>query len=249
MTVFSPEDRARVRERVLEVARADPRVSGGAITGSVAVGAEDRWSDVDTSFGVADSVDPEAVLEEWTEVLTPELGVLHHWDLRSGATIYRVYLLRGGLELNIAVTPAAEFGARGPRFQLVFGEGAELPPVDPPRVDELVGYGWLYAINTRTAIERAKPWQAEYFISCLRNHALALACVRLGQPAVYGRGFDLLPSDVTGPYEEALVRSLEPDELRRALAVAAAEFLREVERFDPGLARRLKEPLGELTAP
>jgi hypothetical protein len=48
--------------------------------------------------------------------------VLHHWDLRSGPTVYRFFLLPGGLELDVAVTPAAEFGAHGPNFGLLFGE-------------------------------------------------------------------------------------------------------------------------------
>ena len=91
--MFTTDQRARVRERVLELARADARISGGAITGSAAVEGEDRWSDIDLSFGVIDDVEPEAVLDDWTEKLGGELGVLHHWDLRSGPTIYRVFLL------------------------------------------------------------------------------------------------------------------------------------------------------------
>ena len=95
-----------MREGVLALARADARISGGAVTGSAAVGAEDRWSDVDLSFGVADGVDPEAVLADWTRRLEVDLRVLHHWDLRRGPTIYRVFLLPGTLELDGAVTPA-----------------------------------------------------------------------------------------------------------------------------------------------
>src|SRR5438093_3280115 len=106
--MFTTDQRARVRERVLELARGDARIRGGAVTGSAAVEAEDRWSDIDLSFGVVDDVEPETVLDDWTGKLGGELGVLHHWDLRSGPTIYRVYLLPGGLELDIAVTPAAQ---------------------------------------------------------------------------------------------------------------------------------------------
>src|SRR2546425_10174693 len=123
--MFTPEQRAHVRERVLELARAAARISGGARTGSAAAEAEDRWSDVDLSFGVIDDIEPESVLADWTEALSGDLGVLHHWDLRSGSTIYRVYLLPGGLELDIAVTPAIQFGARGPKFKLLFGQGVE----------------------------------------------------------------------------------------------------------------------------
>jgi hypothetical protein len=56
---------------------------------------------------------------------------------------------------------------------------------------------------------------------------LTLACLRLGLPTSYGRGFDDLPSEVTQPLRAALVRSLERDELLRALGVAVQGLLRE----------------------
>jgi hypothetical protein len=243
--VFTPEERTRIRERVFELARADPRITGGAVTGSLTVDAEDRWSDIDTTFGVANDVDPEVVLDEWTRVLEGELEVLHYWDLRRAPTIYRVYLLAGGLELDIAVTPAAEFAKRGPNFRLVFGEAGERPPSSPD-IGEIIGYGWLCALTARTRIERGKPWAAEYFISWTRDQALALACVRLGLPPEYARGADRLPGEVTEPYEDGLVRSLEPGELRRALGVVVSAFLAEVGEADAGLAGRLRLALDEL---
>lgn len=227
------------------VARADARASGGALTGSAVVGAEDRWSDVDTSFGIADGTDPEAVLADWTAKLDDELGVLHHWDLRHGPTIYRVLLMPGGLELNIAVTPAAEFGARGPKFRLLFGESVEHLPESSPDVEELIGFGWLWVLNSRTTIGRGKLWQAAYMVGALRDQALALACVRHGEPFGYGRGVDSLPPALLEPYEQTLIRSLDPDELRRALAAATELFLGEVAEAEPALADRLREPLRE----
>ncbi len=40
--VYTIEERERLREALVESARADPRISGAAITGSAAVGASDR---------------------------------------------------------------------------------------------------------------------------------------------------------------------------------------------------------------
>src|ERR687886_1548262 len=118
--MLTAEHRDHVRARVLDLARTDPRVTAGALTGSTAVGAEDNWSDIDVAFGIADGITPEAVLQDWTEVLDREFGVLDHFDLRSGATVYRVFLLPGGLEVDVAVTPEQDFGARGPRFRTPF---------------------------------------------------------------------------------------------------------------------------------
>jgi|SRR5919197_313189 hypothetical protein len=238
--MFSLEERARARERVLTLGRDDPRITGGANTGSAATGTDDRWSDIDLSFGVADEVEVTDVLEDWTEVLGPELDVLHHWDLRSGPTVYRVFLLPGGLELDVAVTPAAEFGARGPKFRLLFGRGVEVPAPAPPSLDELIGMGWLSALDARSAIARGRPWAAEYWIGSLRDQSLALACLRLGEPAAYARGIDRLPPEVVEPHEQSLVRSVNPEELRRALTVAEDLFLAEVTEVNAELAERLR---------
>jgi len=207
------------------------------------MGTEDRWSDIDLSFGVIDDFEPEAVLADWTEALGGELGILHHWDLRSGSTIYRVFLLPSGLELDVAVTPAAQFGARGPKFKLLFGQSVERAAAAPPAIGELIGMGWLSALDGRKAIERGKPWAAEFWVGSVRDQALALACLRLGEPTAYARGIDRLPREVVAPYQEALVRSLDPGELRRALAVASELFIAEVGELDPELARRLMSPL------
>lgn len=52
--IFTPEERVHLRSTLLATARTDDRISAGAITGSVSVGREDRWSDIDLAFSVAD---------------------------------------------------------------------------------------------------------------------------------------------------------------------------------------------------
>lgn len=247
--MFTVEQRDHVRARVLELARTDPRVTAGALTGSTAVGAEDEWSDIDVAFGIADGISPEAVLDDWTGVLGREFGALDHFDLRSGSSVYRVFLLPSGLEVDVAVTPQQEFGARGPRFRALFGATRPLEPASQPPARRLIGLGWHHVLHARSCIERGKPWQAEYWISGIRDHTLALACLRLGEEAVYGRGVDRLPATVTGPLTDALVRSLDEPELRRALAVATACLIGELEAWDSALCARLKPPLREFGAP
>ena len=228
---------------MFEIARDDERITGGAITGSRSVGAEDRWSDVDTAFGFVADADPDAILRDWTEQLERELDIVHRFDLRRGQTIYRVFLLSSSLELDISLAPEPEFGARGPNFELVFGTSvAGLRPT-PPDVDGLIGWGWIYVLNSRAAIERERPWQAAHYIACVRDHALARASVREDLPSAHARGVDRLDADVTSPWEETLVRSLDANELRRALSVAAREFLHEVGEARPTIAERLREPL------
>jgi len=52
--VFTVEQRDAVRERLLGIANEDERVVAGAAVGSLAVGAGDRFSDLDLTFAVAD---------------------------------------------------------------------------------------------------------------------------------------------------------------------------------------------------
>jgi hypothetical protein len=52
--MFTAEYRNHVRRPVLELARADPRITAGVFTGSTAFGAGDDWSDIDVVFGIAE---------------------------------------------------------------------------------------------------------------------------------------------------------------------------------------------------
>ena len=85
-------------------------------------------------------------------------------------------------------------------------------------------------------------------ISGMRDHVLALACLRHDLPTVHGRGFDRLPCEATAAIESALVRSLDIPELKRAFAVVTEELLAEAERADAALADRLAGPLRELAS-
>jgi hypothetical protein len=159
-------------------------------------------------------------ISDWTDYLYGELDALHHFELKVPAAVYRAFLL--------------------PHFRWVFGEAVPPPPAVAPDPGHLIGLGWHHVVHARSCIERGKPWQAEYWISGIRDQTLALACLRFGEPA------DALPSGVTGELEDALVRSLAPEELRRALRVAATRFLGKLHATDAGQAQRLEPPIREL---
>jgi hypothetical protein len=245
--MFSVEDRTRVHDRVLELAATDERIVAGAVVGSLALADGDRWSDLDLTFAVADDVPVEDVLNGWTRSVVDEFDAVQLFDLPSGASIYRVFLLPGCLQFDLSFTPASAFGAGGPKFKLLFGEAIEKPYVQPPPADELFGYAVHHALRARFSIERGRGWQAEYWIGELRNHALDLACRRRDLPARYGRGFDDLPADVCDSFEDALVRSLERDELLRALGSAIAALLREADEVRD-LAARVEPQLRTLAS-
>src|SRR5215218_1417657 len=214
-------------------------MSGVALTGSASIDAEDRWSDIDLAFGVATDANRGALIAEWTERMYQAHDAVHHMDVMAGAALFRVFLLRNTLQVDLAFWPESEFGAIASTFRLVSGKARERPAFPGPSAEPLIGMAWLHALHARTCIERGKVWQAEYMISGVRDHVLALACVRHGVPAVQGRGMDSLPAEVTAPVTAALVRSLDEAELRRAFASACELLLVEIEAVDADLARRL----------
>jgi hypothetical protein len=121
----------------------------------------------------------------------------------------------------------------------------EKPHTQPPAAQELFGYAVHHALRARFCIERGRGWQAEYWISSLRDNGLSLACRRRGLPAVHGRGFDSLPGEVREAFKGALVRSLERGELLRALGCAIEGLLQEADEARE-MARKVEPQLREL---
>ena len=105
--MFTVEQRAALRDRLLWLAAEDERVVAGAAVGSLAVDAGDRFSDLDLTFGIADPVPIAEVLDDWTRTLVGEQGAVCLTDLVVGPTTYRVFLLPEALQFDLSMTPAA----------------------------------------------------------------------------------------------------------------------------------------------
>ena len=246
--IFTREERERIRAELVERATRDQRISGAAITGSAAEGREDQWSDIDIAFGVREAGELQEVLSDWTAHLYDQYRAVHHLDVHAGAWIYRVFLLRSTLQVDLAFVPASEFRALAPTFRLIFGESKEAQYVHSPPTESIIGLGWLYALHARSCIARRKFWQAEYMISGIRDNAFALACIRHDLPAVHGRGLDLLPAPVSAKFEASLVRQLDAAELERCFKSAMHGLLSEIRYTDAELAERLEGTLTLLAA-
>jgi len=248
--MFSLEDRERVRERLLEHARADSRVRSAAVVGAEGRGELDRWSDIDLTFGVADEESIPEVLADWTRQLGEELDAVELFDLPVGSSVYRVFLFPGNLQVDLSFTPQSEFRARGPHFALLFGEVSERQAgrSQSAAAREEFGRGVHHAVRARICIERGRLWQAEYWVSALRDHALELACRRYGLDGAYGRDFDRLPPELLARLEVALPRSVDRAELLRALGPALEALLHEADEVRE-LADELAPGLRELLAP
>jgi len=144
-----------------------------------------RFSDLDLTFGIADRVPVIEILDDWTVTLAGELGAVTLADLERSPTTYRVFLLPGALQLDLSMTPAAQFRPYGPKLRLVYGEvaadesEAEVSPgslfiATPVVAGDIFGWGAIYALHTRACIERGRLWQAEHYLGAVRDHALSL---------------------------------------------------------------------------
>ena len=236
--MFTVEQRAALRDRVLRLADEDGRVIAGAVVGSLADESADRFSDVDLTFAISDAVRVADVLDDWTRTLIDELDSVPLADLERGPTTYRVFLLADALQLDISMTPGARFRPAGPRFRLLFGETAdEFDPTPavagdlfiatPSIPSDIFGWGVIYALHTRACIERGRVWQAEHYIGTVRDHALALACIREGLSPAQARAYDDLSAETRSRFESTHVGSLEPAALRAALAASVLALTRE----------------------
>jgi hypothetical protein len=255
--MFDVEQREALRERVLRLAEEDDRVVAGAAVGSLAVDAGDRFSDLDLAFGIAARVAVTEVLDAWTRVLVDELDAVRLADLEHGPTLYRVFLLPDALQFDLSMTPAAQFRPAGPRFRLLFGETAAGPSAapapagglfiaTPPTAEDIFGWGVIYALHARACIERGRLWQAEHYVGAVRDHALSLACLREGRPAVQARGYDDLAAETLARFAATHVGTVEPQALRAALAASVPALVQEGAHAALPSAEVIAERLAEL---
>lgn len=223
---FSPDERERIWTDLVAAAEADPEIVGAAAVGSSASG-RDRWSDLDLTLAVADGVPVQEVMLRWTDRLAEEENALFLFDLAAGETLYRVFLFPGALQVDISFSPQHAFGARGPRFELLFGEPIQYPEATNPDTGFLVGYGAHHLIRAHVCLERGKVWQALHWINELRELSMTLACRRHGLDEAYGRGFDQLPAPVLASFALSVPDSTDVADLRHALRTAGWSFLEE----------------------
>jgi predicted nucleotidyltransferase len=228
--MFTTEERLELRKRLVGWASSDERVVAGAVVGSLALDEGDEWSDLDIMFAVAPDAAVADVLEQWSRRVVDEFSAVHLFDFPREPVIYRVFLLPGGLELDLSFAPAAGFAPSGPKVDLLFGELGKSPEQTPTQSDELFGYAVHHALHARAAIERQRFWQAEYWVSAVRDYALHLACLRYGLDGWYGRDFDDLPAEALADYDETLVSTLSREELLRALGTSVERLLNEAAR-------------------
>jgi hypothetical protein len=246
MAIFAPEERERLRDELVAAARQDANLCGAAHTGSAAATRSDRWSDIDLAFCLKPAVSYERVIAEWTTRLYQHHEAVAHVDVMRATTLFRVFLLRNTLQVDIAFWRADDFGAIGPNFRLIFGEEKPARPTAESNPRDLIGMAWLYALHVRSSVARRRVLQADYMLSGMRNHVFELTCIRCGVASKQGRGLDDLPLADRNVAARCVPCSLDPSELKRAFQNTMEMLLREVEHVDGEIEGRLNGVLREI---
>ena len=227
MTLYTPEERDETAALLLDLLRGDARVADAVVAGSGASGYADRWSDVDLLVTAAEGVDQRELADDWVARAYEALPVVHHFAVAFGEEHVRGFLLENLLEVDVGFRPSAET------------EG-EWPGTD---VEGEAGFAWHDVLHAGVAIARGRPWRAQYYVGLLRWRTLALASERLGVDFSEYKGVDELPAELLAGLEDALPRSLDRNELARAVRAATAAFLTELRLHRPELADRLEPSL------
>lgn len=245
--IFTPEEREQLRTELVSTAQRDRNLCGAAHTGSAASSRLDRWSDIDLALCLKPPASQEQVVAEWTDCLYQRYDAVAHVDVMRGSILFRVFLLKNTLQVDVAFWPEEHFAAIGPNFKLIFGD-AKPPQSSPqPNPQILIGMAWLYALHVRSSLARGRALQAEYMLSGMRNQVFELTCLRCGTTASQGRGLDDLPASEQKTAAICVSGSIEPAELRRAFHATIQVLLQEVRHADEKLENRLFGPLNALT--
>lgn len=244
--MFTEGDRDRLLEELIEWTHTDDAVTAAALVGSAAAGATDRWSDIDLALRLADDADLVGVADHWTRALAEDSTLSDFLDVWAGPALYRVFLLQNSLQVDLSFWPSESFASTGEPFAQLFGEPAPTSEAGPAdrRVD--IGWGWLYALHTRSAIVRGRNWQALQMLEGLRDRVIALACLRHDLPAQQGRGVDQLPKSLLAALTAAVPVEVSSDALAASFTVAVDLLATEADHVDPALASRLRDPLATL---
>lgn len=235
--MFTAVDRVRLRDSLLDRARADDRVVGAALVGSAASGTEDAYSDIDLALRLTPGAPFDEVVADWSEWMRRKHSVVATMDLGNPGALYRVFLLASTLQIDLSFWDHDQFGSngRGP-FAMCFGEEPPLPSGPRFNLEARLGMAWLYALHVRSALARGRTWQALYMINGLREEIASVWAFRAGLDPVQGRGLDALDATWQDRLHAMVPGQVTPDELR--LAYGAALDALSLER--PDLADVLK---------
>jgi predicted nucleotidyltransferase len=247
-SLFTPEERQRVLENLLNALQTDNRIAGVLIVGSSAVGFEDIYSDIDLSVVVSEKKNVFPVFSEWREKITKLFPVIHCFEATFGPNNFlHGFLLDGFLELDIGFLCLANLSAKRERWKVAFDHSGRIEDImqssweNKPQQDIQADYLsrinsiWHYITHVIIALKRGQPWRAFHYLEVIRNRTIEVAGLRRGLDTGHFRQVDQMPENLLSELQQTLVSNLDAGDIMAALKVATTCFFNEARALDETL--------------
>ena len=218
--------------RLLEAVEADPRLRALELKGSMARGAADEHSDLDTRVWIDDGEFDAALadLPALVRAVGTPLDVLFE---RPGSPFLFVQFA-DGVQLELLARRASEAKGRLPgEVVLLDRDGLledEYEPAPPWEIDKWSGWAWMALFDLDKYLRRGSLWEALTKLEEARGLLLRHHAAETGVPDPEFGLTSILDFDGSLPERlEETVAGLDADELRRA-GYVCAELLAAYER-------------------
>jgi predicted nucleotidyltransferase len=243
VTRYSAAERASVQSTLIDRFARDERIEGVLVVGSGAHGFADEYSDVDLAVILREG-DPASFALEWAARLESALPVVHRFGDDRGEAGYVIgLLLENFLEVDVGFLRLDQMAERGMPWAIAFDRAGDVErrqrSLEPASEDAERAYRrivdgiWHWITHGRVAIARGNVLLALADLDEVRAGLVRTAAIRCG--IGNRKHFDRLPRQVRDRVEESLPRSLDPQELTRALAAAAQAFFAEARALEADL--------------
>lgn len=230
--MYPKKTRIEVQKQIIDFAKSDSNIIDCAIVGSESVGNDDKWSDVDLTFGYENDADVNQILRDWSKMMLEVFDANKLFDLSYKESLYRVFLLPNALQVDLSFTPSEHFGAITDNFKLIFGNQRKREFKSLPEINSIAGYTILFALKTRTSTEREKYWQAEYYLSKCRENIMILKCLKENLNSFDGRSFDELPPRFLQQIQNTLIDEPTKQNLENGLKSTIQILIEELSTVD-----------------
>jgi len=256
VSLFSPEERQQVLDRILAALRTDSRIAGVVIVGSGAEGFEDGYSDLDLSVVVAVDDDVLPVYREWKSRIQELFPVVSCFQTAYGPYSYLYgFFLDNFLELDVGFLCLNNLRAKRGRWKVGFDRTGKIECImqsswaggERPNIQEIylsrLNSIWHYITHVVASVERGQPWRALHYLEEVRNRTVELAGLRRGLETRHFRQVDQLPEECRFELQQTLVSSTEATDIMRALRKATTCFFREAQALEETLGLTLASSL------
>ncbi|GAA0725756.1 hypothetical protein GCM10009430_31900 [Aquimarina litoralis] len=230
--MYSKKDRIKVEKQIIDFAKLDSNIIDCAIVGSKSVGNDDKWSDIDLAFGYEIDADINQILRYWSKIMFESFGANKLFDMSYKESLYRVFLLPNALQVDLSFTPSDHFGAITDNFKLIFGNQRKREFKSLPEINSIAGYTILFALKTRTSIEREKYWQAQYYLTKCRENTMILKCLKENLNSFDGRSFDELTPSFLNQIQNTMINEPNKRNLENALKSMIHILIKELSTVD-----------------